>query len=117
MEYVRARPGRVTLNEESQNPVIHYEDTVNRELKAREFDMVILSQALIPTESNISIAEKLGVELDEFGFIAVPEELRNPFGTTKEGIFGCGFCQAPMDVPDSVIRASAAASKVAEVLA
>jgi len=117
VEYIRARPGRVTLNEENQNPVIHYEDTVNREFRAREFDMVILSQALIPAESNISIAEKLGVELDEFGFIAVPEELRNPFGTTKEGIFGCGFCQSPMDVPDSVIRASAAASKVAEVLA
>jgi len=116
VEYIRARPGRVTLNEENQNPVIHYEDTVNREFRAREFDMVILSQALIPAESNISIAEKLGVELDEFGFIAVPEELRNPFGTTKEGIFGCGFCQSPMDVPDSVIRASAAASKVAEVL-
>jgi heterodisulfide reductase subunit A-like polyferredoxin len=117
VEYIRARPGRVTVNAENQNPVIHYEDTVNREFRAREFDMVILSQALIPTESNISIAERLGVALDEFGFIAVPEELVNPFGTTREGIFGCGFCQSPMDVPDSVIRASAAAAKVAEVLA
>ncbi|MBU0734578.1 MAG: FAD-dependent oxidoreductase [Proteobacteria bacterium] len=117
VEYIRARPGRVTLNEETRNPVIHYEDTVNREFRAREFDMVILSQALVPSESNISIAKRLGVELDEFGFIAIPEELSNPFGTTKEGVFGCGFCQSPMDVPDSVIRASGAASKVAEILA
>jgi len=117
VEYIRARPGKVTVNEENQNPVIHYEDTVNREFRAREFDMVILSQALIPTESNISIAEKLGVALDEFGFFAIPEELANPFGTSREGVFGCGFCQSPMDVPDSVIRASAAASKAAEVLA
>jgi heterodisulfide reductase subunit A len=117
VEYVRARPGRVTENEENKNPVIHYEDTINRAFKAREFDMVILCQALIPSESNLSIAENLGIELDEFGFISTPQELINPFGTTREGIFGCGFCQSPMDVPDSVIRASAAASKVAEVMA
>jgi len=116
VEYVRARPGRVTENEENQNPIIHYEDTVRRELNAREFDMVILSQALIPTESNVSIAKKLGIDLDEFGFISTPEKLADPFGTTRDGIFGCGFCQSPMDVPDSVVRASAAASKAAEVL-
>ena len=117
VEYIRARPGRVTENEENQSPILHYEDTVNREFRAREFDMVILAQALIPTESNISIAEKLDIELDEFGFISIPNELSNPFDTTREGIVGCGFCLSPMDVPDSVVKASAAASKVAEVLA
>jgi heterodisulfide reductase subunit A len=117
VECIRARPGRVTENEENQNPVIHYEDTVKREYRAEEFDMVILSQALVPAESNRSIAEKLNIELDEFGFIFNPEGMVNPFGTSRHGVFGCGFCQSPMDVPDSVVRASAAASKVAEVLA
>jgi heterodisulfide reductase subunit A-like polyferredoxin len=117
VEYIRARPGRVTENEENQNPVIHYEDTVNREFRAEEFDLVILSQALVPAESNRSIAEKLNIGLDEFGFVSNPEGMFNPFGTSREGVFGCGFCQSPMDVPDSVVRASGAASKVAEVLA
>jgi heterodisulfide reductase subunit A-like polyferredoxin len=117
VEYIRTRPGRVTENEENQNPVIHYEDTVKRKFEAREFDLIVLSQALIPTESNAFLSEKLGIDIDEFGFISAPEELTNPFGTSRAGVFGCGFCQAPMDVPDSVVRASAAASKVAEVLA
>jgi heterodisulfide reductase subunit A len=117
VDYVRARPGRITENEENHNPVIHYEDTVTRELKAREFDMVVLSQALIPSESNLSVAGKLGVDLDEFGFVSMTRELIDPFTTNRDGIFACGFCQSPMDVPDSVIRASAAASKVAEALA
>ncbi len=117
VEYIRARPGRITENEENQSPVLRYEDTVKREFRAREFDMVILAQALIPTESNLSIAKKLDIELDEFGFISIPNELSNPFDTTREGIVGCGFCLSPMDVPDSVVKASAAASKVAEVLA
>jgi heterodisulfide reductase subunit A len=117
VEYIRARPGTVSENEKNKNPVIHYEDTVNRQFRTREFDMVILSQALSPSEGNLSVARKLGVELDEFGFVATPGEVTNPLGTSREGVFACGFCQTPMDVPDSVVRASAAASKAAEVLA
>ena len=79
--------------------------------------MVILSQALIPAQSNRSIAERLGIALDDAGFVAAPEAATDPFATTRPGVFGCGFCQAPMDVPDSVIRASAAAARTAEMLA
>jgi len=117
VEYIRARPGRVTENSANGNPVIHFEDTVNRKLEAREFDMVILAQALRPSDGNAALARKLGIEIDDYGFIVSPQQLKNPFGTSREGIFGCGFCQSPMDVPDSVVRASAAAAKAAEVLA
>lgn len=116
VEYIRARPGRITENVENQNPIVSYEDTVGRELREREFDMVILAQALIPNESNLELAGKLHIELDEFGFVDTPEKLTNPAGTSRAGVFTCGFCQSPMDVPDSVIHASAAASKVAEIL-
>jgi len=117
VEYIRARPGRVTENSTNGNPVVHYEDTVNRKLEAREFDMVILAQALRPSDGNAALSRKLGIEIDDYGFIVSPQQLENPFSTSREGIFGCGFCQAPMDVPDSVVRASAAAAKAAEVLA
>ncbi|MBW1774070.1 MAG: FAD-dependent oxidoreductase [Deltaproteobacteria bacterium] len=117
VEYIRTRPGTVRENEKNRNPIIHYEDTVNRKFTTREFDMVILAQALAPSEGNLSISEKLGVDLDEFGFVATPGEITNPLGTSREGVFACGFCQTPMDVPDSVVRASAAACKAAEVLA
>jgi heterodisulfide reductase subunit A-like polyferredoxin len=117
VEYIRSRPGRVTENSANHNPVIHFEDTVNRKWEAREFDMVILAQALRPSIGNAELARKLGIEIDDYGFIVSPQRLKNPFGTSREGIFGCGFCQSPMDVPDSVVRASAAAAKAAEVLA
>ncbi|MDZ7700224.1 MAG: FAD-dependent oxidoreductase [Deltaproteobacteria bacterium] len=117
VRYVRARPGRVTVNEANQNPVIHYEDTVNRVYEAEEFDMVILCQALVPSAGNDTLARRLGIGLDPFGFVDAPEGLGDPFGTSREGVFACGFCQAPMDVPDSVIRASGAAAKAAEALA
>jgi len=34
---------------------------------------------------------------------------------TESGM-SCGFCQGPQDIPDSVIQASAAAARVAEIL-
>ncbi len=117
VEYIRSRPGQITENEETGKPVIHYEDTKTQELKTREFDMVILAQALIPSESNNDTAEYMGVDIDEFGFVAAPSEPLDPFATNREGIFACGFCQGPMDVPGSVVRASGAASRVAESLA
>jgi heterodisulfide reductase subunit A len=117
VEYVRARPGRITENEENGNPVIHFQDTTTRKLESREFDMVILSQALVPSESNSAVAEKMSVSLDDFGFVSPSGDPLNPFATSREGVLACGFCQSPMDVPDSVVRASAAASKVAEILA
>jgi heterodisulfide reductase subunit A2 len=117
VEYIRARPGRVTENEENLNPIIHYEDTNTRELKTRQFDMVILSQALMPSETNAAVAEKIGVSLDDFGFVSPSQNPLDPFATNRRGVFACGFCQFPMDVPDSVVRASAAASKAAETLA
>jgi len=117
VEYIRARPGRVAENGDSRNPVIIYEDTVRRRLVTREFDMVILVQALVPSSTNTGLAAKLGIELDSCGFVAASSGLLDPFGSSRDGVFACGFCQSPMDVPDSVVRASAAAAKAAEVLA
>jgi heterodisulfide reductase subunit A-like polyferredoxin len=57
-------------------------------LKTREFDMVILSQALTPSETNAAVAEKIGVSLDDFGFVSPSQDLLNPFATTCKR----GFC-------------------------
>jgi heterodisulfide reductase subunit A-like polyferredoxin len=35
--------------------------------------------------------------------------------TTVTGIFACGCCLGPQDIPDSVIQASGVAARVAEL--
>ncbi len=77
---------------------------------------MVLCQALIPHGSHREIAEKLGLELDEAGFVDIPDKLSRPVDTTVPGVFACGFCQAPQDIPDSVIQASGVAARVAEIL-
>ena len=81
-----------------------------------EAGLVVLCQALIPHASHGEIAEKLGLELDDAGFVEIPDKLSHPVDTNVPGVFACGFCQAPQDIPDSVVQSSGVAARVAELL-
>ena len=117
VDYIRSRPGKIVEEEQTFNPIIWYEETVSRELKRMEVDMVVLCQALVPSGSHQEIASVLGISLDDYGFIGIPDKLFHPVDTEIPGIFACGFCQSPQDIPDSVVQASGVAARVAEFLA
>jgi heterodisulfide reductase subunit A len=114
--YIRGRPGRISENSSTGNPILRYEDTTHREVQEMEVDLVILCQALIPRNGQEEVADLLGIELDEYGFVYTPEWLRHPTDTTVPGIFACGYCKSPQDIPDSVAQASGVAARVAELL-
>ena len=113
--YVRGRPGVVGENAETGNPVVRYEDTSTRQVRELEVGLVVLCQALVPRRSQWKLAEVLGIELDEYGFVRIPERLSRPVDTSVRGIFACGYCQSPQDIPDSVAQASGVAARVAEI--
>ena len=115
MAYIRARPGRIEVNPENDNPIIWYEDTTTGEVKSFEAELVVLAQAGIPQIAE-ELAELLGIELDENGFVKTPDKLSQPLDTTKPGIFACGYVHSPRDIPDSVTQASGAAGRAAEVI-
>jgi heterodisulfide reductase subunit A-like polyferredoxin len=79
-----------------------------------DFDMVVLSIGLTPSESSKNLAQIAGVELDENGFVKT--KIESPLETSKPGIFVCGAMQAPKDIPDTVADASGAASKASSLL-
>ncbi|MDY7018802.1 MAG: NAD(P)-binding protein [Chloroflexota bacterium] len=113
--YIRGRPGRIEVNPENDNPIIWYEDTTTSEIKKFEAEIVVLAQAMIP-QINKELAKILGIELDENGFVKIPDNLSQPLDTTKPGIFACGYVHSPRDIPDSVTQASGAAGRAAEAL-
>jgi heterodisulfide reductase subunit A len=113
--YIRGRPGRVDVNENG-NPIIWYEDTTTGETKKFETELVILCQAMVPSRGIEKLAEALGISLDEHGFAEIPDKLFRPLDTTRAGIFVCGYAHSPRDIPDSVVQASGAAARVAELV-
>ncbi len=115
VSYIRSRPALVEEVEETGDVRVIYEDTGTQESKSDTFDMVVLCQALVPA-SSIDLARTLGVELNPQGFIQVPDALAAPVETTRPGVLAVGFASGPQDIPDSVVQASAAAGRAAELL-
>jgi heterodisulfide reductase subunit A len=114
--YIRGRPGVVSENPQAGNPIVRYEDTTARQVQEMEVGLVVLCQALVPRRGQEEVAALLGIELDEHGFVHIPERLSRPIDTSVPGIFACGYCQSPQDIPDSVVQASGVAARVAELL-
>lgn len=111
--YVRGRVAEI--NElPDKTPVVVYEDTMERVVKEEPFDLVILATACVPTKGAEQLARVLGIELDRFGFFRTTQA--NPVDTTRPGVFVCGCADSPMDIPESVAQASAAAARAAQVI-
>lgn len=113
--YIRSKPGEIIENDE-KNLIVWYDDTVTREVKSMEVDMVILCTALIPRRGVKELSDILGIELDEYDFFKVKDIFNSPLDSTKEGIFICGYAQSPKDIPESVAQASGAAGRAAEII-
>lgn len=117
VKYIRGRPGEIKENPRTNDLIIRYENTVSRKAEELKVDLVVLCPALIPTDSNEKLAKILGAELDEYGFFKSEDLLFAPVDTNVPGVFTCGYCQGPKDIPESVAQASGAAARAAEAIA
>ncbi len=84
-------------------------------LQAEEFDMVVLSVGIQPSADGIELAERLGVELNNYRFAETTSFA--PVNTSREGIYVCGVFRDCKDIPISVMEASAAAAAATTPLA
>ncbi len=86
------------------------------ELKVEEFDMVVLSVGLESSQDALTLAKTMGIEIKANTRFADTSPF-TPVNTSKDGVFVCGVFQAPKDIPQSVMEASAAAAAAGEILA
>ncbi len=80
-------------------------------------DMVVLATAIQPRGEAKELAQKLGIDSDEYGFFTEAERKLRPVETKREGIYLAGCLQGPKDIADAVAHANAAASKVQALFA
>jgi heterodisulfide reductase subunit A len=107
VRFIKSKISNITPVDDTGNQLIRYTDQSGRRVE-EEFDLVVLSVGLEPDPGVKGLAEKLGIELDNHGF--VKSSSFTPVSTSKPGIYGCGVLQGPKDIPSSVMQASAAAS-------
>ncbi|NIO16826.1 MAG: FAD-dependent oxidoreductase [Deltaproteobacteria bacterium] len=113
VNYIRSRIPTVLENPESGNLMITYLDERDRK-RSREYDMVVLSVGMRPPKTVSDIAQKFGLTLNEYDFC--PTSPFNPVETGGDGIFVAGPLTEPKDIPETVMQASASASKVLSLL-
>ncbi|NIS82854.1 MAG: FAD-dependent oxidoreductase [Anaerolineales bacterium] len=106
--FVRGRPSRIAPN--GRRIQVTYEDTQNAARVQETYDMVVLANAVRPPDGLKELSARLGIELDEDGFIRSLESRGGLVATTREGVYAAGCVSGPKDIPDSVAEASGAAS-------
>ena len=110
VEFVKAKIG--TIEEKGNGDLIlRYEDMREGTVKEAEHDMVVLSVGILANPEAGALFDGGELELDEYGYVKQTDRLRNPARTSIEGVFVAGTASGPMDIPDSIASAGAAASE------
>ncbi|MBN1887366.1 MAG: FAD-dependent oxidoreductase [Thermoflexales bacterium] len=114
VRYVRSMVSCVKQAPGSQNLRVAYATPDGKSVE-EEFDLVVLSVGLLPSDGTRELARRLGVQLDRFGFAeSLPYA---PTETNVPGIYVAGAFAAPKDIPETVIEASCAAAHASRLLA
>jgi len=115
VKYFQTKISRILEDPETNDLVIHYEDLKTGEFKDFKANLVVLAAPLVPSAGTRELAKILDIGLDEYNFFQ-EKSYFNKSLSSKEGIFLAGFCQGPMDIPETVADASGVASQVATLL-
>jgi heterodisulfide reductase subunit A-like polyferredoxin len=115
IEYFHSTIYKIEEEPDTKDLTIHYRDLKTEEDKIFRANMVVLAAPSTSSKGSYQLAEKLGIELDNYGFFK-SKSYFNKSLSMKEGIFLCGFCQGPMNITETVADASGVAGHIATLL-
>ncbi|MFP4196263.1 MAG: FAD-dependent oxidoreductase [Methanomassiliicoccales archaeon] len=106
------RVASVEEDPETKNLIVKYSE--GSESFEEEFDMVVLSVGLCPSDSAGHLSQVLNIDLNKYGF--ADTQVWTPLNSSREGVFVSGAFTSPKDIPTSVAEASGVAAKAASVI-
>ncbi|MCJ7616724.1 MAG: FAD-dependent oxidoreductase [Desulfobacterales bacterium] len=106
IRFVRSKVHNVLPASDSDDLLIRYADEQGN-IYEEIFNMVVLSLGLEPSHDAVRLAGNLGINLDKNNFVETSSF--KPVNTSIPGIYVCGAFNAPKDISESIIEASAAA--------
>jgi heterodisulfide reductase subunit A len=113
VRFIKSRIDRIVRDPETGANIISYVD--DKGIRQNEaFDMIVLSVGLATSGTSTELARRVNLELDHYGYHRTKSF--SPVESSRPGIIVCGACQAPKDIPSSVIDSSAAAGVVGGLL-
>jgi heterodisulfide reductase subunit A len=111
--YLRGRVSRIF--QEDGKLMVWGADTLSGKKIQVEVDLVVLATALVASRGSKDMAALLGIAVDEQGFYS-EQSFLHPVETNRAGVFIAGAGRGPLDIPEAVAQASAAAAKAIALL-
>ena len=94
--------------------VLTYEDIENAGAITRaEYDLVVLAVGVQPNHDAEQLFAAGELAVDEWQYVAEPDEDAEPCRTSMPGVFVAGTASGARDIADSIVHAGAAAAQVA----
>jgi len=115
VKYIQTKISKITEDPQTNDIIIHYENLKNGEFNDFRANLVVLATPLVPSEGTQDLAKILDIELDKYNFFK-ERDYFNKSVSSRDGVYLCGFCQGPMDIPETVADASGVAGQVAAFL-
>jgi heterodisulfide reductase subunit A-like polyferredoxin len=114
--YIKGRVAKIT-EKSNGNLLLHYEDIENGgKLVEAEYDLVVLAVGVQPNRDAAGLFPEEALDLDEYFYVAEPNDDLNPGATNIPGVFVAGAASGAKDIVDSITHAGAAVSQVAAYL-
>ena len=113
INYIRCRPPSIREIPATKNLLVEYLDKEDKKI-SREYDMVVLSVGMLPPQTAIDLADKFDIQLNEFNFCQT--SMFKPVESSREGVYVAGPFTEPKDIPETIMQASGASSKVLSLL-
>jgi heterodisulfide reductase subunit A-like polyferredoxin len=114
--YVKGRVAKITEQPDG-NLVLRYEDIEHGGGVAEaEYDLVVLAVGVQPNLEPGALFPEGDLSLDEFRYVAEPDEDLNPGATSIPGVFVAGAASGAKDITESISHAEATAALVASHL-
>ena len=111
VEFLRGTPPEVQFDGAGR-PVIEVEDVTAARKRVLRPDLVVLSTGMVPAAETERLAQSLGVERDDDGFIDILDRKNRATETSTEGIFVCGSAAGPKALIEVNTEAAAVAGQI-----
>ncbi len=115
IRYIKGLPSEIIEDFNTGDLLVRHSDTKGHAVLLDRYDLVVLCPAMVPN-NNSELFKRLGIRVDQYGFVMSDEERLDCIRTNVPGIYMCGTISGPKDIPDSVVQGSAAAALAAQHL-
>jgi heterodisulfide reductase subunit A len=113
VRFVKGKIAKIT-EKPGGNLLVRYEDIdAGGSVQEAEHDLVVLSVGMVAHDECRELFPAGALAVDETLFVDQPGEETDPGQTSIPGVFSAGTATGPMDIPDSILHAGAAAARTA----